>query len=152
MIDEKLSRWIKQSFLDVIHPSLTASYPVFIEGNYRNTNQISNFYEFRFDGPFIEKLGPSNYHVEVEVNILIQAVIAADLYIVEKMSGKVITLLDRTFAIKKFQDGEDHIFCMTLKSGPREALKQSNFGQGDPNLKILQTSIEAHYVGKYLGV
>jgi hypothetical protein len=152
MIDERLSRWIKQSFLKELVPILTATYPMFIEGEYRDTNQVPNFYEFRLDGPFIKVLHKNNYFIEVELNILIQAAIANDMYIVERMSGPVITNLDRDFEILKHADGEAFVFCMSPKSGPREALKQSNFGQPDVILKFQQTSIEAHYVGYYEGV
>ena len=129
---------------------------MFIEGAYRTTNQVAAFYEFRFDGPFIKCLHSNNYFVEVELNILIQAPIASDLYLIERMAGPVLTTLDRSFEIHRYGGGPDDdqsfIFCMTPKSGPREALKQSNFGQPEAVLKFQQTSIEAHYVGNYYGV
>lgn len=154
-INPNWARWCKASLFNYLDTNRPRSLALFIEGQERNTEEESQFIEFRFDGPNIATMDGDLHRVYVEVNCLLQLRLPLDnIYNPEKLTGQVAAILGRTIAVYKYgaETGDDDSFVGCLAPvddyagrWQRDNVAVFNFGQIRPDAKLWQSAIEVHY-------
>lgn len=139
--------WINSSVEKHFKTNITRI-PLFREGEIIDLNK--NRAELRIDGPQIEKINSNLYRAYIEVNIIITINMESS-YITELdlVNGHVAAAF--TDCISCYKIGHPS-FDQTLFGHLTEAKGRisrgtyvSNFGQVDPNLRVLQSTVEGHY-------
>lgn len=161
-----IHRWLRASYLKMFDDILKAEYGagnyyLRVEGNpVMDMSHFDKHFELRFDGPYLRYNMPGIWNIYIEVNVLIMLEINNQIYTMDDLTG----LIQSSFPIQMniFKYGPDTsgvddgslVGCMKLVAGSaREKLQVSNFGQVDPRLPHLQSSVEGHYTGTFnLGV
>jgi len=146
-------RWIFASVSKHLNAAVTTAFPMYIEGQNRNTRDLQNFFEFRMDGPTFKSLTKGSYEAYIEVNLLVQAVLNdKDYHKIHNYVGLCATYLDGTLPIFIYKlgdgvsDDQSFIGCLDLLSGSGgERLVVAHFGIVDPKTRLVQASVEAHY-------
>lgn len=146
-----LPRWIMASARDFFKEN--SHFPLFFEhtGDKTLKGPITKYAEFRLDGPFATKVTKNETYYDIEINILCIATLnesyADDL---EEVLGDFMSI----FAIGWFHvfrygdhdvDDQSKVGCMILSTGKHEEIRVSRFGQANPDTRVLQASVEAHY-------
>jgi hypothetical protein len=113
-----------------------------VEGRLRNTSTLGRVVELRYDGPdFIEQ--DNVYCVNLIINILIQEPInPSDAYALEQIIGQIVVLFTN-IDIYKYGYDDSLLGCLELIQDDGVTVKR--FGQADPKINKLQTTIEGHY-------
>ena len=124
--------------------------PLFVEGMLRQTNQVTNWAEFRLDGPYFTELSKNYHRVEIEVNVLIEsAANTTDAYIYLKNVGIFAKAFTKVIHVFRLGDAPEDdgtlVGCLYLKQEYREKLVISHFGESKPDQKQRQSQIEGHY-------
>jgi hypothetical protein len=120
------------------------------QGNY--ITQLPKWTEFRLDGPYWWKLSHNYFKLKVEVNILISIRPKAqgeDFYSLERAQGIVNTAFVRNLGMIRLGDGpldnNQNFGCMSLITEGREPVTTSNFGLIEPDVELIQSTVEGHY-------
>lgn len=160
MIDLDWSRWIFIGTSDHFGTGLEAlpsPLPQFIEGQQRDTKDLTNFVEFRMDGPWFTELSKDYWRIYVEVNILVQtAMKTGDFHQHHRNLGNVAALF-RDIQVFRCGDGpnddDSPLGCLKLiqDERKRERVVIANFGQIEPHVQVQQGTVEGHFEMK-LGV
>ena len=142
--------WITASLNSHAESALTNKIDFYFEGADRDTAKLSSWAEIRVDGPSFTKNGSKNeYDITMEINILVSTRMGtgSQSYAPYVNSGKACLIFTDDIPIYKLGQNQDgtHLGCLTLTKGRREKIAVSNFGIIDPQVKIFQSSIEAHY-------
>jgi len=146
-------RWIFASlskhFADAME---VAKIPLFIEGQYRDTDELKEFVELRMQGPTYRQISKGCWWLRVEINILIQFTMNdKDYHRPHQMVGIVAAAFkDAIIAYKKGKGPDDDqtvLGCLQLlqDSRSREFLETHQFGQIDKKTNIIQAAVEGHY-------
>jgi hypothetical protein len=151
-INPKWARWAFASVVNHFQNNLdTTRVPIFVEGEKRNTDTLKTFAEVRMDGPFFTEVSRDCYKIEGEVNILIQATLdEMDAQLIHRSVG-LVTAAFSDISVYRFGDepGDDNSFVWCWKlindSRRRERVQVSHFGVIEPNTKLTQATVEAHY-------
>jgi len=145
-----LSRWIFASVCKHFKASITDEV-IFIEGQQRDTNELSKWIELRQDGPNLIEVNKDYWHVYVEINLLASATLnATDFHTIYRLVGK-ITQAFATIKLYRFGEDEDDdssfIGCLNLiqDAKGKERIQVSHFGQIEPKVQLLQATVEGHY-------
>jgi hypothetical protein len=124
---------------------------MFIEGQDRETERLDSYFELRIDGPFILQQSKDYWQLDVEINVLICVTKSrTDFHKQFRLQGALAKLFT-DIPIYKLGDGpdDDQTILGCLKLSPsqnfRDAVRVSNFGQIQPELPLLQSTIEAHF-------
>jgi len=151
MPDPNLAQWIFLSAAEYFREQFAAeSFTYFVEGEPRATDKVKDVVEFRLDGPSSEEVSRNFWFHNIEVNILISAVKDEDLARIHRISGIVQHAFNTEIPVFRYgkQPGDDEglIGCLQLRKDFRErAIVLSHFGQLEPNLNILQATVEGHF-------
>lgn len=145
-----LPKWIQLSALKHFTDNISDLH-TFVEGQERRTNQESDWCEIRVDGPWLKQLTRIDLEVYFEINVLVSTVIDPENFAKESINiGKVLVAFT-TFNIYKYGNEVDDdstlvgCFQMLPRDDLRERLEIARFGQIDPNLNLLQATVEGHY-------
>lgn len=148
-MNENWPRWFKASvskyFVENSGGAIT-----YVEGDERDTPQPDDFAEFRMDGPWITSLDGKEYHVRVEVNILVQtAMDGKDAYKHERTIGKVLAAFADSIQVFKLglgvDDDQSAFACLGIVQDKLNSLRVNNMGRIDPDYRLSQATIEATY-------
>lgn len=146
-----LPRWVTASCAQFFKLRIGDQANLFLEGQERRTEALSQWLEFRLDGPYVVELSQNYFKVNIEINMLCVAQIdLTDFYKIHKLAGIALDCFV-AIPIYKYGDGPDDdqslIDCMiiTRSTDQREAIRVSHFGRVNPDQKILQSSVEGHY-------
>ena len=150
--DPNWDRWLFASFSAHFNSGLESDALVYIEGQDRVTNDQKSYYEIRVDGPYITEVGKNRYDLVSEVNILCSAnhAVDNDYHRIRRMAGLVASLFTEVH-IMKYGDGDDDtgafLGCAVMIHNPRkhERIQINHFGQIDPNVPLMQATVEGHY-------
>ncbi len=147
---EHVPRWIKAS-VDKWMDANRGSFPLYIEGSDRKTNDKTSFFELRVDGPYRTQYTRSEFSFYVEINIeTTTAINEEDSHLQARMFGQAMLMLPTCIAVYKYGDGsdDDQTYLGDLQrmdDAQDHGTEVSTFGQVDPNLPLIQGTIEAHY-------
>lgn len=145
-MNEKLPRWIFASSTKEFTDTFTSKgISCFVEGDDRKTHTLKQFVEFRMDGPFERRLTRTQSKISIEINILISC--ARDdksTHTIHTMAGIVANCFTNQLAIYSYgEEIPELIDCLNLIG----ELNISHFGQIDPEIPLLQATVEGHYEG-----
>lgn len=144
-------KWIFISIAKHFDSALSSSTTLWIEGQHMDiTNQHTERIELRIDGPFGVQLSQKDWHLFVEVNLLITVVMNdSNIYRKHELAGLVAAACS-TIEIQTW--GEDEVTtigCLRTKVHPegvkKDWLEIAHFGQIEQQTKIQQVSVEVHY-------
>ena len=124
---------------------------MFVEGAHRETESLTEFIEFRMDGPYFTETSKDYWHVYFEINIMLQTLLSeTDLHAIHRLAGEVSAAFTE-IPIYKYGEGVDDddsfIACAKLKQDKRkrERIQVNHFGQIEPETKLIQATVEGHY-------
>lgn len=146
-------RWAFASFSKHFAAHFTAeSLPLFVEGDDRATALEKKFCEFRMDGPRLRPVGRRRWEIFIPVNILVQTIMDDEnAYLHKTNMGIAQSGFARTISIYKYGTGPDDdqslLVCMSLMGDKNNPLKTNEFGQIDTTVRLLQATVEGHYLG-----
>jgi len=119
------------------------SYTLFVEGQERKTNLLSDFLELQWDGPDIDLYPSDEYNAEIEICVRVFTTIGRDIYLIDKMVGQAMVGFTKTIPVYEIEDSPGtQIGCLQLISG---TLRTHRYGVERPDNKILQSTVEARY-------
>lgn len=127
-----------------------SNYTLYIEGDERMVQNLSEFAELRIDGPFITRPQKNLYILDVEINILCQTHNdPRSHYKAQNMVGVFASAFKNLIHVYKFGDGpldDGSLFgCFHLSKDRRDSIDINHFGIIKQDTKIVQTTIEGHY-------
>jgi hypothetical protein len=147
---EHLPRWVKAS-VDKFIESKRGSYHLYIDANQRDTKDKPDFFELRMDGPYVVQLSQSEYRIYIEISLEFTSTQdEKDFHKPQRMMGQALLMLAPCIPIMKYGDGSDDNSQTQLAELQRidnldSSSEINNFGQIDPNLPVIQGTVEAHY-------
>jgi hypothetical protein len=134
------SRWIFASLSNHYY-NQRQGIPLFIEGQYRSET-VSNFAQFRIDGPFFEEINYAYWKVELTAAILIQIVWNdQDLHKLQRMLGVFQAACDSQIGLFRYGEDSSKFGCLN-RVGP---VRTNQLGQIQSAVKIAQGVVEARY-------
>lgn len=150
MIDKNWARWIFAS-LSVHFENGRGTVPMYVEGQDRNTASLNEYIELRIDGPYYKELSKTYYQLDLECNVLCCAKRDnIDNHKIHRITGLISSLFKTDISVFKYGDGPDDnptifVGCLIRRDEKREEIVTSHFGQIDPDIPVLQATVEAHY-------
>lgn len=146
-----LPRWIYASASLFFKNTIAGRLPLYLEGQERRTEDVTNHLEFRLDGPYVCEPTQGDYSIEFEINVLVVSKCdGVDHHKLYKDCGIALQCF-KAIPIYKYGDGPDDdqsvLECALLVKGTdqRDAIRVSHFGKVDPSKQCLQSSVEGHY-------
>lgn len=141
-----LPKWIFASSAKHFEDNISGI-TTFVEGTERDLSGKTDWIEIRIDGPNIREVSNDVLIVESEINLLVATHMAVDAPFKHVINiGKAAEAFT-DFQIYKYGDDKSALEVFRLQ--PLEDLKEkiaiTNMGQIDPNLKLLQATIEGHF-------
>jgi hypothetical protein len=122
-----------------------------VEGFPRHTDELTEWFEVRMDGPYTKEHSDDAYELRVEINLGINVVVGPDVnaYRDKQIQGILTEGFVDNICIYKLGDTEEddgsEIGYLEILTGFRERIVTSNFGVINAQTGINQSSIEAHY-------
>jgi len=128
--------------------------PMFIEGQHRDLDPtLQDYCELRIDGPNTTEVARNQWHLYMEVNVLISSIMNdSDYHRIHTSAGVVGNAFECSIPVYKYgntvDDDDSLIGCLSLQQDrkKRERIQISHFGQVAPNTKLLQASVEGHFI------
>jgi hypothetical protein len=143
-------RWIQASCIKYFD-SQRCNIPMYIEGQDRNTSILQDYIEFRLDGPTIQEQSKDTWELIIEINILVVSYIDAnDMYKQLRLVGTIAHAFRASIPVYEFgnnvePDPPELLGCLTLIEQGGSKIIISNFGLINPDLRMLHSTVEAHY-------
>lgn len=119
----------------------TASVSMFVEGEERRTSDLQEYIEVRHDGLGWEEFTKDEWKGLVQINVLCVTHNGDDLYAPSRLLGKVGEMFAECIPVYQYQDGDAQFGELTRIT----KLDVHKFGQIEPDVKLIQTSIESTY-------
>jgi hypothetical protein len=152
---EHLIRWIQSSLYSWFNDQLKDKITVFIETtehvdkNGKITTKLPTWAEMRIDGPIVRQIHGRDKYV-VTMNFLVETQLTgSNLYTHSNSVGLVYASFAPSITVFKLGEGIDDdqspIGCFDLDTDEVDPIVIHNFGQLDPDVKLTQSTIEAHY-------
>lgn len=120
---------------------------LYVEGDDANTAALSDYIEFRMNGPVIEEHSKGWWCLDALVNILIVAKRNdRSTHTLQIIVGKVTAAFTTNIPVYKFGDGPDDdrevlLGCLTLV----DTIEVTQLGQVSPDIKEQQAMVQGHY-------
>lgn len=149
MFNQNWPRWIVASVRKHFYDNRQGLF-MHIEETDRQTASVSDFCEFRIDGPRIKEVSKDYFKLLTTVNILItSAMDNKDFDKINKNIGIIVAAFTPNINAFKYGDGPDDdssfLGCMQLSRGKNDVLRVNKFGQIDKTEKINQATVEGRY-------
>lgn len=153
---EHLIRWMRASLYSWFTDQLKDKITVFIETTEhvdktgKVITNLPTWAEMRMNGPEIKAITKNSDKYEIAMNFLIETqLVGTNVYTHDKSVGLVYAAFAPTIGVFKFGDGPDDdgspIDCFQLDTEASDPFVINHFGQLDVNVKLTQSTIEAHY-------
>ena len=148
-------RWIFASVSDHFKTKMDAvSLPLFIEGQHRDIDKsLQDYVELRVDGPYITEIARDQWQLYIEVNVLINSIMNdTNNHRIHTSAGLVGAAFEDAIPVYKYgstgEDDDSFLGCLVLQQDKkrRERIQISHFGQVAPNTKLLQATVEGHFI------
>lgn len=140
-MNEDWPRWIFASFAKHFD-SLKQSVHLYVEGTDRDTDLLTDFAEFRLDGPQITQTSRRVWVLKPTVNILVQSTMDdKDAYKIQKNVGIMVAAFVPSITGYELGDSGNQFACFNIEG----TLRINYFGIIDKDLRKQQATIEASY-------
>lgn len=149
MDKRNIGRWIYSSIAKHFGAYATQATPLYIEGQTPKEPTIDRA-ELRVNGPFFSHPVKNEWYLDVEVNLLLSCgLLEQDVYKVWAMIGQYIEAFSDSIEVFKYGDGPtdngDSLGCLILQHDRGDDILLTHFGQVDPNVRVVQSSLNALY-------
>lgn len=150
-INKYWARWIKSSINKHFETNLVDSTllpKIFYEPSHRANEKEQKIIEVRDDGGYWTETTKDQWNGIYEINLLVQFYMDDnDLYIPQDLIGLCCEAMSKPISIFKYGPyGDDSFLTCFKRLTDHEDIIVHEFGQIDPTLKIVQATIEAHYL------
>jgi hypothetical protein len=143
-INPNWSRWFFASLTSFFNDNIIGL-PFYVEGQTRDS-KVSDFVEFRMDGPYFNELNVKYWTVDVLVSLIIQNVQDdVDIHKLERNIGLCAFAFKTDIPIYRYGDDDSLLCCIKLSTQPNDKIRIDKFGQTQAAVPINQASIEARY-------
>lgn len=110
-------------------------------------NGLATYGELRINGPEAKRLSSNEWRLEILINVLISADMNnQDTDLIFKSCGIIQNIMPLDLPILKLgssnSDDQSQLGCMKALD---ETIRTSHFGQFDPKVTLLQSTVEANY-------
>lgn len=158
-MDKNWLRWMRASIVDYfvgyiqrenqLHVFIDTTEHVDEAGNY--VTKLPTWAEARFNGPFVVPITKNSFRAEVFVNFLISTKLdRTNAYDHDDNVGIVFaSFINSINVFKLASDGTgatEPLGCFQLQTDHKNAIMVNHFGQLDTDVKLTQSTVEAHYV------
>lgn len=150
IINPNWNRWIYASLTDHFQ-SLRQNIPFFVEGQNR-PDDVSEFAEFRMDGPLYNELNNHYWYIDITATIIIQSVQNdSDIHRLDRLIGIFLAAFTTDIPVFRYgddpdTDDQDQFGCLRLSPAFGERIRVDKFGQIQVAMPVTQASLEAHYI------
>jgi hypothetical protein len=150
-INVNWNRWIFASISQHFKTKMDASsLAMFIEGQHRDTDTLSDYVELRIDGPDWREYSKDYWVGDVEVNILVSSAMSDSNYHTIHTNVGIVAAAFTPINVFRYGSGggddDSGLGCLKIKVDRlRDAIEVNHFGQIDKHTKIIQSTVEAHY-------
>ncbi len=152
---EHIIRWIRSSLYTWFNDQLKDKITVFIETtehvdkNGKIITKLPTWVEMRLDGPVVRELHGQDKYV-ITMNCLIETQLpATNVYTHDTSVGRVFATFVPDITVFKLgngvEDDQNPIGCFVLDTEEADPLVIHHYGQLDVDVKLTQSTIEAHY-------
>ncbi len=149
-LKENIAKWVFLSAAKHFTSSISGI-TTFVESTERLWKDDSSWIEIRIDGPYISEICKDVFKISSEINLLVATQIDPSNPVGHVINtGKAVNAF-RDFIIYRYGDDSDDdgemLGSFFLKPGKdlRDKVAVSNMGQINPDLKLLQTTVEGHF-------
>lgn len=143
----KIPKWTKTAIIKNFKTG-AFGYNYWFEGDDKLTTS-PNYFEIRYDGPYLTQDTKTEWRAFIELNCLINATRDnRQAMHFEMMIGNISDLMRRCFNVFQYDEADPTLLVGTyqlIKTGD-DHLKLSNFGIIDETTKVQQGTIEGHYM------
>jgi hypothetical protein len=150
LVNGNIVRWVYAS--GAKHFSAIAArkgIPIYIEGDNRNTHDLSEYVEFRMDGPLIQIPAKGERYEFFDINVLASITQGRNLYRPQEVVGAIASGMTLTIPIYKLgdesQDDGSKIGCLKFRRELDQNIEINQFGIVRPDTNIIQHTVEGHY-------
>ena len=133
------------------------TYPLYIEGQLRDIETPTDFFELRMDGPWAIQDDATTWKMLCTVDMLVQSNMDdQNFHKIHSMVGMLSSCFT-TIHVYRYGNGTGDdgtlVGCLRLdtSSRNRKRLKISHFGQIRPSMRLMQASVEGEYIGYFEG-
>jgi len=150
MIKENVDRWLFASVSKFMYDR-RQNITLYMEGQARTVTE-EDYVQMRYNGPLWNQYNPVDYLLRVEINLLVCALMDEDTHKIYKMCGIFENALEESIPTYKYGDTpgvDDQSFLGCLlrqRSGGNQEIIVTHFGQVSPDVRVMQSTIEAHYL------
>jgi hypothetical protein len=149
-VRENIVKWVFASACKQFTDNISGI-DIYIEGQPRDTNSLSDWCELRVDGPWIREISKDLLKITCEINILVGTHIEpTDLY-KETTNINAVVPAFTDFDVYKYgaeaADTGDFVGRLKLQpmSDVRDRIEVSKFGRLTPSTPLMQATVEGHY-------
>jgi len=147
MYNENWPRWVFASISQYFYDN-RQGIEFLVEGQVHNKTEFKDTMELRIDGPYATEISKDYWKLYSEVNVLLTSKMDLDLYRIHRNTG-IVAAIFTPLQIFKYGTGpgddQSLLGCMTLLQEYRNTIQISHFGQIEPNVELLQATVEGHY-------
>jgi len=146
--DPNWTKWIKASCAKYFNDTLNSSLPMFVEGDDRPNVGSRTRCELRLDGPIITQQNPTYWILETVIDILVVTIRNnTDIYEHDANVGLVVSAFKDGITVYKYGDDPfAEVGCLWLAPQNGKDIIVSNFGQIANDTKVMQSTVEGHYL------
>jgi hypothetical protein len=142
------SRWIFASLTNHFSDHAQST-NFFVEGQNRDPS-ITDYAEFRMDGPYFNEINSSYWKIDVIAAIIVNIIQNdADIHKLDRIIGIYLAAFTPNIDVFKYGDSEiddqSLLGCLKLATNTGERIRVDKFGQVRAATRVAQASIEAHY-------
>jgi hypothetical protein len=139
-----ISRWMVAS-INKHFDANKGSLNLYVGDDHRNLTDDEDYLELRIDGPYLKQCHKDYWQINLVINVLIVSVINDDdIYRIHNSVGTVIAAMT-DIPIYKYGDDNSFIGCIILQQKGNEYIQVKHFGQLQPDVKVLQCTVEGQY-------
>jgi hypothetical protein len=150
-VDPNWPRWIAASLARHFDAELTlAGLPMYLEGQDRRTDRLTDYAEFRYTGPRITELSKDYWQLDVDVDVLVVSKTSdSNIYTPEAGVGVVLAAFTPDIPVFRYgkgpqDDPDDQLGCLRMVPQTGGVLV-TNFGPPKDQVRLRQASVEATY-------
>lgn len=143
---QSMPKWILASVASHFNAG-RGTYPMYLEGQKRDTNSLQDWFELRMNGPDISEMSKNYFRFDILINTeIMSAYNDRDMFRVIKFSGALAKLFTNKITIRKYGDEitDDRsvvVGCLQLNGD----IKIIHYGRVKPEVDMNVSQVEASY-------
>jgi hypothetical protein len=143
-------RWVFASFSKWFS-DLRQGIDFFVEGEDQKTENLTNYFEFRMNGPVCTEISKDYWKLEAVINILIVSKQnVTSIHTLHRNVGIAAAAFTKCVPMKRYGntpivDDQAQFGVMQLTTYEGEQIKITHIGQINPEVKAMQSMVQGYY-------